>query len=126
MTLRKQLALAWMTLLFLGGCADNIPVLGPYPKAGLASWYSDTITSTGEKANGNALTCAMRKIDFGKHYKVCNIVNDKCVVVRHNDFGPSKHFYDQGRIIDLSKVAFSRIAVLKKGLVGVTIEEVSK
>ena len=122
----KQLMFVWMALLFLGGCADNHPAIGPYPKTGMASWYSDKIATTGEKSNGNYLTCAMRKTDFGKHYQVCNIANNKCVIVRHNDFGPSKFSYDKGRIIDLSSSAFSRIAELKEGVINVTVEEVSE
>ncbi|MDD4182744.1 MAG: septal ring lytic transglycosylase RlpA family protein [Candidatus Omnitrophica bacterium] len=119
---KKQLSLI-PVMLFLAACADNTPVAGPYPKIGAASWYSAKITATGEKANDNDLTCAMRKKDFGKYYRVCNTANDKCVVVRHNNFGPSKRFYDQGRIIDLSKAAFSRIADLEEGIIEVTVGE---
>ena len=122
----KQLMFVWMMLLFLGGCADNHPVIGAYPKTGTASWYSDKIATTGEKSNGNYLTCAMRKTDFGKHYKVCNTANNQCVVVRHNDFGPSKRLFDKGRVIDLSSSAFSRIAELKEGVINVTVEEISE
>ena len=122
----KQLIFAWMVLLFLNGCADNRPVIGPYPKTGMASWYSNKITIAGEKSDGDFLTCAMRKTDFGKYYKVCNITNNKCVVVRHNDFGPSKRSYDKGRIIDLSRSAFLRIADLKDGIINVTVEEVNE
>ena len=68
----------------------------------------------------------MRKIDFGKHYKVCNIANNKYVIVRHNDFGPSKRSYNKGRIIDLSRRAFLQIADLKDGIINVTVEEVSE
>jgi rare lipoprotein A len=123
--LNKQLIFAWMALLFLGGCVDNHPVVGTYPKAGIASWYSDKMTTIGERSDGKYLTCAMRKTDFGKRYKVCNIANNKCVVVRHNDFGPSRDSYDKGRIIDLTRTAFSRIADPKEGLVNVTLEEIS-
>ncbi|MFA5276775.1 MAG: septal ring lytic transglycosylase RlpA family protein, partial [Candidatus Omnitrophota bacterium] len=99
------------------------PVTGTYPKIGMASWYSAKITATGERSDNNDLTCAMRKTDFGKRYKVCNIANDKCVVVRHNNFGPSKYFYDKGRIVDLSKAAFFRIADLNEGVIKVIIGE---
>jgi len=118
----KQLMLTWMVAL-LTACADNTPVIGPYPKIGVASWYSSKITATGERLDDNDSTCAMRIRNFGKRYKACNIANNKCVVVRHNNFGPSKRFYDQGRIIDLSKAAFSRIADLEEGIIKVTIEE---
>ncbi len=121
---KKQLIVSWAMLLFLGGCADNNPVVGPYPNTGIASWYSTQHTATGEKFNSNDLTCAMRKNDFGKNYKVCNMANNKCVVVRHNNFGPVKPLYNQGRIIDLSKAAFSRIADLKDGTIKVTVEEI--
>ena len=116
----------WIALLFLGGCADNHPVIGPYPKTGKASWYSDKITTTGEKSGGDYMTCAMRRTDFGKYYKVCNITNGKYVIVRHNDFGPSKRSYDKGRIVDLSRSAFLRIADLKDGVINVTVEEVNE
>jgi len=120
--IKKQLLLI-LVVVFLAACADNTPVAGPYPKIGISSWYSSRTTSTGEKFNSNDLTCAIRKNDFGKYYKVCNIANDKCVTVRHNDFGPSKSFYDKGRIIDLSKSAFSRIADPEEGTIRVTVEE---
>ena len=108
----------------LAGCADNTPVIGPYPQTGIASWYSAKVTTTGEKFNDNDSTCAMRKTDFGKYYRVCNIVNNKCVVVRHNNFGPSKRMYVKGRIIDLSRGAFSQIADLEIGIIQVTLEEI--
>ncbi|MEI8349883.1 MAG: septal ring lytic transglycosylase RlpA family protein [Candidatus Omnitrophota bacterium] len=120
--IKKQLIFI-LVVLFLAACADNTPVIGPYPKTGMASWYSAKITATGERFDGNDLTCAMRRTDFGKRYKVCNTADNKCVIVRHNNFGPAKRFYGKGRIIDLSRAAFSRIADLKEGIVGVTIEE---
>jgi rare lipoprotein A len=110
-------------MLFLPACADNTPVSGPYPTQGLASWYSARTTASGERFNENDLTCALRKRDFGKRFKVCNVANNECVMVRQNNFGPAKHFYDKGRIIDLSKAAFSRIADLEEGIVRVTVEE---
>ena len=119
-------AAVFLALFFLGGCANNDPVIGPYSKTGKASWYSVKITATGEKFSDNDLTCAMRKTDFGKYYKVCNTANNKCVVVRHNNFGPSKYLYDQGRIIDLSRAAFLRIADLQEGIINVRVAEVSE
>jgi rare lipoprotein A len=106
------------------GCLDNTPFAGPYPTEGLASWYNPRRTATGEKYRKNQLTCAMRKRDFGKYYLVCNLDNNKCVAVKHNDFGPSRKLFNQGRIIDLSRYAFSKIAALKKGIVRVKIGEI--
>ena len=108
--------------LVLCGCQDNAPVAGIYPASGVASWYASSSTSTGERFDGKGLTCALRKNNFGGYYKVCNSDNDKCVTVRHNDFGPSMRMYSRGRIIDLSREAFSRIAGLDDGLARVTVE----
>lgn len=120
----KQWLVVFAILIFLSGCADNSPVVGPYPKAGLASWYVARRTATGERYKSQDLTCAMRKFGFGKHYRVCNNANNKCVVVRHNNFGPARHLYEVGRVVDLSKAAFSQIADLKEGIIKVTLEEV--
>lgn len=101
--------------IFISSCGrtDNRPVEGPYPATGYASWY-----------HAEGMTCAMRKLDYGKYYAVTNIENNKSVIVLHNDFGPSRHFYNKGRIIDLSREAFLRIADINEGLINVTIEEI--
>lgn len=103
-------------------------------KADTASYYtyescvregtSGVWTASGEAYDEDGLTCAMRRRDFGKYYKVTNVANGKSVVVRHNDYGPNKKLHDSGRIIDLSKGAFSRIAELRQGVITVTVKEV--
>ncbi|MDD5060370.1 MAG: septal ring lytic transglycosylase RlpA family protein [Candidatus Omnitrophica bacterium] len=110
-------------IILICGCQDNTPVIGPYPTEGLASWYNHGLTASGEKYG--KYTCAMRTREFGGYYLVCNLDNNKCVRVRHNDFGPAIRLFRQGRIIDLSREAFARIADLKKGLIRVRIGEVS-
>ncbi len=99
-------------------------VVGPYPTVGKASWYAASITSTGEHLDNDSLTCALRKNDYGKYYKVCSADNGKCVVVRHNNFGPRKRLFRQGRIIDLSRKAFLELADIKTGIINVTVTEV--
>lgn len=103
---------------------------------GTASWYSvescqregtsGVWTASGEAYTNEGLTCAMRSRDFGKYYKVCNLDNNKCVVVKHNDFGPNKKLHSKGRIVDLSKGAFALIADLDKGLINVSVEEIKQ
>lgn len=110
-------------LVLLSRYAGDQPVKGPYPKVGLASWYDPSLTSP-ELFKKWGVTCAMRKAGYGKYYRVCNLVNNKCVFVRHNDFGPALKMYRQGRIIDLSKAAFRRIADLDHGLIRVSISPV--
>lgn len=50
--------------------------------------------------------------------KVTNVKNGKSVIVRINDRGP----FVKGRIIDLSRSAFSQIGDTRAGLIDVTIE----
>jgi rare lipoprotein A len=95
-----------------------------YPAVGLATWYNPRRTASAELFHRGELTCAMRKRDFGKYYLVCNMENNKCVQVRHNDFGPAFYLFVVGRIIDLSRDAFSKIGALRKGVIRVRIGEI--
>lgn len=81
-------------------------------------------TASGERFNENDLTAAMWGVPFGTRIKVTNIENGKSIIVRINDRGPSKRLVKQGRIIDLSKGAFQRIASLKDGIIRVKIERI--
>ena len=85
---------------------------------------SGVFTASGERFDENALTCAIGSYKFGKKFRVTNLENGKSVIVRHNDFGPNKKLRRKGRIIDLSKGAFRRIADLKHGLIKVKVEVV--
>ena len=112
-----------LIFILLAGCVDDRPVKGPYPITGTASWYDPSLSSP-ELFKKWGVTCALRKIDYGKYYRVCNLANNKCVFVRHNDFGPSAGMYRRKRIIDLSRAAFSKIANLDQGLIQVSVSQV--
>jgi rare lipoprotein A len=111
-------------LVLLCGFQFKRHVRGGYPAIGTASWYNPRLTASGERHRPGQFTCAMRKRDFGKSYLVCNLKNNKCVEVKQNDFGPALYLFAIGRIIDLSRDAFSKIADKKKGLIRVRIGEV--
>lgn len=81
-------------------------------------------TASGERFDENDMTCAMRRRDWGTMFRVTNLANGKSVIVRLNDFGPNKKLHDKGRIIDLSKGAFEKIADLKTGVINVKVEEI--
>ncbi len=97
-----------------------------------ASWYGvtgdttdpwkHTTTANGESFNEKAMTAASWKFPIGSHVKVTNLKNGKSVIVRINDRGPSKHLFNKGRIIDLTRSSFARIADLRDGII--TIEAV--
>lgn len=93
-----------------------------FTETGKASYYADALqnrkTATGEIYKHELPTAAHKKIPFGSKVKVTNIKNGKSVVVRINDRGP----FAKGRIIDLSKSAFSSIGRPSLGLITVKIE----
>jgi len=64
--------------------------------AGIASCYTDTKTSSGERFDPNALTAAHRTLPFGTLVRVR--YHGRSVVVRVNDRGP----FIRGRVIDLT------------------------
>ncbi|MGO3344324.1 MAG: septal ring lytic transglycosylase RlpA family protein [Marinomonas sp.] len=82
-----------------------------------AAKYQGRQTASGELFDQNANTAAHKRLPFGTKVKVTNVANGKSVVVRINDRGP----FVSGRIIDLSKSAFKRIADTKHGVIDVDI-----
>jgi len=77
---------------------------------GVASWYAYTGT----------LSAANPWLPMGSYVKVTNKDNGKSVIVKINDRGP----FGNGRIIDLDKVAFEKIAPLGQGTASIKMEVV--
>lgn len=92
-----------------------------YKETGIASYYARKFqnrkTASGERLNNNSMTAAHKTLPFGTEVIVKNLNNSKSVQVRINDRGP----FVKGRIIDLTRAAFSQIADLDKGLVKVEL-----
>jgi len=98
---------------------------------GEASYYDNSsidprwggVTKGGEKFDENLLTAAVSPKRWkelkNKTLRVTNPLNGKSVDVKVNDTGG---FDKYGRLIDLSKGAFSKIADTKKGTAKVRIE----
>ena len=63
-------------------------------------------------------TCAHRSLPKGTALKVTNLGNGKVTTCVVNDRGP----YVEGRILDLSREAFSEIASISDGVIRVAIE----
>ena len=79
-------------------------------------------TASGEEYDEQALTAALPRRDWGGSYRVCHA--DKCVVVRHNDYGPGKKPRARGVVIDLTPAAFKLLSPLSEGKISVTVEEI--
>ncbi len=92
---------------------DEIVTQGTYVKigkvhTGMASWYAYTGT----------LSAANPWLPMGSYVRVTNKDNGKSVIVKINDRGP----FGNGRIIDLDKVAFEKIASLGQGTANIKME----
>jgi rare lipoprotein A len=115
-----------MFLMMLMGASGVVSSSSVYK--GMASWYSEEdpgvlkTTANMEHFDDTKLTCAMWDIPFNTIIKVTNLKNGKYVLVRLNDRGPARKLVKQGRIIDLTKEAFSKIEDLDKGLVEISAE----
>jgi rare lipoprotein A len=116
------------SLCILSGCAIAQPGAGGgwigFTESGQASYYADKFqnrkTASGELYRHDFKTAAHKKLPFGSNVKVTNRSNGKSVIVKINDRGP----FVKGRVIDLSKSAFSSIGNTSTGLIDVKIEVV--
>jgi rare lipoprotein A len=126
--MRTRLLLVALFLGLFGGCGDHQDAYsktkGRFTQQGVASYYARSFhgeeTASGETFNQNELVAAHKTLPFGTRVKVTNLDNGKQVTVRIVDRGP----FEQGRIIDLSRVAAARLDLLEDGVVSVKIEKV--
>jgi len=90
-------------------------------ESGQASWYGGKFqgrqTANGEKFDTNMLTAAHKTLPFNTIVEVKNLENDKIVHVRINDRGP----FVEGRIIDLSRAAASKLNMVGAGVARVEV-----
>ena len=77
-------------------------------------------TASGERFNAGAMTMAHKTLPFGTMVKVTNIKNNKSVVVRVNDRGPSQ----PDRMGDLTTAAARKIGMIKSGTAQVRFDVV--
>jgi rare lipoprotein A len=93
--------------------------------SGLASWYGGVFngrhTASGERFDMNAMTACHPTLPFGSVVRVVNLDNMRTVVVRITDRGD----LFEGRVIDLSYGAASKLAMTKDGLAPVKLEVLS-
>ena len=86
-----------------------------YLERGVASWYGPgfhaAATSNGERYDMYAMTAAHKTLPLPAYVQVTNLRNGRSIVVRVNDRGPFK----DGRIIDLSYTAASKLDMLREG-----------
>jgi rare lipoprotein A len=93
--------------------------------AGAASWYGESYRgrtmANGRPFDPDKLTAASYEYAIGTKVRVTH--DGAEVVVTITDRGPSAKYRAQGRVIDLSRAAFGRLANPDVGLIFVTVEE---
>lgn len=87
---------------------------------GLASFYSDTETASGEKFDKNELTAAHPTLPFGTRLRVTDVSSGRFVTVRVNDRGP----FVRGRVVDISPSAAEALGMVDKGVTNVRLDVV--
>ena len=108
--------------------APAAPAAAPAPQSasegetGLAAVYSDKLngrkTASGEVYDRIKLTTAHKTLPFGTKVKITNLKNNKSVVLRVNDRGPTQ----AGRVVDISPAAAKAIGISTKGMAEVRVE----
>lgn len=96
-----------------------------FQQKGIASWYGNKFhgqrTSSGEDYDMYAMTAAHKTLPIPVFVEVTNHDNGRKAVVKVNDRGP----FHQGRIIDLSYAAATKLGVAQTGTANVSIRVVT-
>jgi rare lipoprotein A len=102
------------------------------PQQGFASWYGEEhrgkLMANGRRFDPDKLTAASWFYPLGTRVRVTVSspeFESRSVLVTITDRGPAKRLVQQGRVIDLGRAAFKKIAHTDLGLVSVVIEPVS-
>jgi rare lipoprotein A len=99
----------------------------PVANEGVASWYGEEhrgmLMANGDKFDPDKLTAASWFYPMGTRVRVTARVDPRrTVVVTITDRGPAHHLVEDGRIIDLSRAAFEKLADPDVGLVPISVQ----
>lgn len=101
-------------------------MLKKYRLHGFASWYGGVFngrtTASGETFDENAMTACHPTLPFGTLVRVINRINHRSVVVKITDRGDLLY---QGRIIDLSRGAAEKLAMIDRGVAPVDLQVIA-
>ncbi len=99
---------------------DETSETRPAAAHGVASFYSDTETASGERFDRNELTAAHPTLPFGTKLRVTDVSSGRFVTVRVNDRGP----FVRGRVVDISPSAAEALGMMNKGVANVRLDVV--
>jgi len=102
----------------------STPPAAPAPAAPTPAYYSRRLngrrTASGERFDNGAMTTAHQTLPFGTKVRVTNVKNNKSVVLRVNDRGPTQ----PNRILDVTRAAAQRLGFVRSGVTEVKLEVV--
>lgn len=108
----------------LGKTYQVLPDSRGFIEEGIASWYGNKFhgrpTANGEVYSMYGMTAAHKNLPIPSYVRVTNLNNGRQVVVRVNDRGP----FHEGRVIDLTYAAASKLGFVKQGTAPVRVEAV--
>ncbi len=94
-------------------------------ESGLAAVYTGRLnhhrTASGQIYNGAGMTAAHKSLPYGSRIRVTNPKNHRHVDLRVNDRGPVQN----GRILDISPAAASRLHIPRNSMRNVDLEVLS-
>ncbi|WP_052354355.1 septal ring lytic transglycosylase RlpA family protein [Flectobacillus major] len=131
--MRKIIASAFLILVqgsLIVSKAQNSEYSGSYENTvveeGIAKYYAKNLTgnltSYGEKYDDSQMTASHSRFPLNTILKVTNLENNKFVEVRVNDYCRCE---DEGKVINLSREAASRLGMIASGRAQVRVEVVS-
>lgn len=95
-------------------------------QTGLASYYGRALdgrkTASGERFDSDEMTAAHPVYPLGSRVRVTNLKNQRSVVVRITDRGPTTPNRREGVIIDLSRAAATRLDMREDGRARVRVQ----
>lgn len=122
--IRRVLGVALVAGLLLGAAPGISQAQGAAAEAGKIAWYGGKFakrrTASGERFNPQALTMAHKTLPFGTKVRVTNAGNQRSVVVRVNDRGPTQ----PDRVGDVSRAAARELGMLRSGVIDAQLEVV--
>ncbi|KQP21928.1 septal ring lytic transglycosylase RlpA family protein [Pseudorhodoferax sp. Leaf267] len=125
--MRQSLAALAAALLFVSTAPLHAQqAASPVAEDGKLAYYGSRFagrkTANGERFNPQALTMAHKTLPFGTLVRVTNPANQRSVVVRVNDRGPST----ADRVGDLSPAAARQLRMTGAGVVDAKLEVVGR
>ena len=124
---RMKTILLWSCLLFT---TISLADAGSDSMKGVASWYGEAHRgkpmANGAPFDPDRLTAASWFFPLGAKVRVSVLSQtNRTIIVTITDHGPARRLVAQGRVIDLARAAFEKMAPIERGLIEVSVEPVA-